>query len=123
MGKYILLSGLVVTFLFAVTVDARKQKRKNSEQEVILNNQELKIAVENHSRSLATISNQVNEIVGQFQNVSGETGKNFKKNRDQDAMLKDMETRLQVMEDQTSILTGQIQELVTEGLIQKETSK
>jgi tol-pal system protein YbgF len=80
-------------------------------------------AVSNHGRSLATISNQVNEMVSKFQTMDGDIGKVDKKNIDQDKVLKDSQLRLQTLEDRISILTQQMQELKTEGLLKPATTQ
>jgi tol-pal system protein YbgF len=73
--------------------------------------------VENHGRSIATMTNQVNEMVGQFQTMQGDLGKAEKKNLDQDKLIKDSQLRLQTLEDRIGVLTQQMTELKTEGLL------
>lgn len=74
-------------------------------------------AVETQGRNIATITNQVNEIVEQFQNMNGEIGNNHKTNRDQEKIIADLKTRLQTLEDRLTILTSQMQEWRSEGLL------
>ncbi len=77
----------------------------------------IQTAVENHGTTLATLQNQVNEMVAQFQEMNGEIGRNYKKVRDQDKIIKDLQTRLQTSEDKNAILTLQLQELKSIGLL------
>lgn len=82
----------------------------------------LQSAVQNQGKNLATVTNQVNDVIGQFQATSGDIGRNFKKNKDQDKLLGDAGVRLQVLEDKVVILTTQMQELLKEGLLKPSAS-
>jgi tol-pal system protein YbgF len=83
----------------------------------------IKTAVDNHGTSLAGMKNQVDEVVTTVQTINGDVGKSFKAIRDQSSLVKDLQTRVQVLEDQISLLTGQLQELKTEGLLAVKTSQ
>ena len=83
----------------------------------------LQTTVESHSATLATLQNQVNEVVDKFQTMNGDIARESKKNKDQDKMGNDLEIRVQVMEDKMDLLTGQLQELRSEGLMQPKSSQ
>lgn len=74
-------------------------------------------------QTLATLSNQINEMVGQFQGMKGGIGENQKKNQDQDKAVEDLQTRLQTLEDRISLLMAQLSELRTEGLLKPDAKK
>lgn len=86
-------------------------------------NENLQTTVEAHSATLATVQNQVNEVVDKFQIMNGDIARESKKNKDQDKVSHDLEIRLQVMEDKMDLLTGQLQELRSEGLMQPKSSQ
>ena len=123
MGRIILFLLMTsLSFSFVLPASAKKKKEETTE----LSGKDLKnikTAVENHGLSLATVGNQVNEIVSKFQIVSGDAGRNFQKNKEQDKVLRDYQMRMQVLEDQITILTSQLSELQKEGLLPKETSQ
>lgn len=113
---------LVVVGLLVATASQAK-KGQTYEEGAPLDLTNIKTAVENHGNSLATLTNQVNEILSQFQLVRGDTGRNFSKNKEQDKVLGDSQARLQVLEDQVNILTTQLAELQKEGLMDKVASQ
>ena len=76
--------------------------------------------VETQGHNLATVTNQVNEVVEQFQTMNGEIGNSQKKNRDQDKIIADLQMRLQTIEDRVTVLTSQLQELRNEGLLKPQ---
>lgn len=83
---------------------------------------QISIAVSNQGSSIATMMNQMNEMVSKFQTMDGDIGKVDKKNVDQDKLLKDTQLRLQTLEDKMSVLSQQMQELKTEGLLKPTAS-
>lgn len=83
----------------------------------------LQTTVETHGKSIATMTNQVNAVVSESQTLSGDIGKNTKKNEEQDEVVKDGQTRLQVLEDKISLLIQQLQELRSEGLMAPKSSQ
>lgn len=85
--------------------------------------EDLKTTSTEQGKSVATMLNQVNEMVGMFQNMNGNIGKNEKKNTDQDKAIEDLATRLQTLEDQISVLTNQMQELQKEGFLKPKAAK
>ncbi|MBF0104756.1 MAG: tol-pal system protein YbgF [Deltaproteobacteria bacterium] len=123
MNKKIFFTSLVLFFAISLSVVAKQESEEPEEGTTGYDLTEIKIAVENHGKTLATMTNQLNEVITKFQEVSGETGRNFQKIKEQSRVIADTETRMQVLEDQISILTGQLQELVTEGLLSKESTK
>lgn len=103
----------------SAAVQAKRGEDLNIEEEIA----QIKTAVDAHGVSIATMTNQVNEVVGQFQSMNGEIGKSQQKNGEQDKVIKDSQTRLQVLEDKIAILTSQLQELRSEGLMQPKSSQ
>jgi tol-pal system protein YbgF len=85
--------------------------------------EQLKATVDAQGKNLATMSIQVNEVVSQFQTMNGDIGKAQQKNIEQDKIIKDSQTRLQVLEDKVALLTGQLQELRSEGLMQPKSAQ
>jgi tol-pal system protein YbgF len=83
----------------------------------------LQSTVDTHGKNIAAMTIQVNEVVSQFQGMSGDIGKDQQKNTEQDKILKDNQTRLQVLEDKVAVLTGQLQELRSEGFMQPKSSQ
>lgn len=82
----------------------------------------LPTTVETQGRTLATLTNQVNEVVSKFQTMNGDIARANKKVTEQDKVINDLQTRLQVAEDKVTILLGQLQELRTEGLMKPQAS-
>lgn len=120
MAKKLVLLVIFVGVIFAVSAEARKKK---NDAPVSVDVTNIKTAVENHGTSLANLTNQVNEVVSQFNLVRGDAGRNFKKNKEQDKVLRDSQTRMQVLEDQVDLLTTQLAELQKEGLLSKTASQ
>lgn len=127
----LLISLLILSLVLALSVQAKRgddddddyASQEQDEFAVPAEINAVATAVSNHGRSLATISNQVNEMVSRFQTMDGDIGKVDKKNIDQDKVLKDSQLRLQTLEDRISILTQQMQELKTEGLLKPVTTQ
>lgn len=115
-------SALTLAFAFAVPVQA-KTKSKTQTDTSSEDIEALKTTQETHGKSIATMSNQVNSVVSQFQTMSGDIGKTSKKNDEQDVVIKDSQTRLQVLEDKITLLTQQLQELRSEGLMAPKSSQ
>lgn len=114
----------IVLFVTMIVIASPTQAKKDLEDAVdpaALT--ELKSTVANQGASVATVQNQVNEMVDKFQSMNGDIGRNYNKNRDQDKVINDMTTRLQVLEDQVILLMGQLQELRAEGLMQPKSSQ
>lgn len=118
--KFRLLFAILVVFTLAGSgADA-----KRTEDDVMsVDTGDLTTTVSNHSNSIATMTNQVNEVVSKIQTMDGDVAKNERKDMDQDKVLKDAQLRLQTLEDKISMLTGQLQELKTEGLLKPATSQ
>lgn len=127
----LLISLMILSLVLALSVQA---KRSDDDDDDYSSNEQdeftvpaevnaLATAVSNHGRSIATMSNQVNEMVSKFQTMDGDIGKVDKKNIDQDKVLKDSQLRLQTLEDRISVLTQQMQELKTEGLLKPATTQ
>lgn len=121
---------LFVTFvlslcLFTATGLQAKKKKKAKElstEELSVAMQALQEQVNQQGQTLATLGNQVNEVVSQFQLVRGQVGSNEKKNLDQDRLDKDADHRLQVLEDKSLALMSQLQELKTEGFMKPKSA-
>ena len=79
--------------------------------------------ISEEEKTLATLSNQINEMVDQFQGMKGGIGENQKKNQDQDKSIEDLQTRLQTLEDRISLLITQLSELQTQGLLKPDSKK
>lgn len=112
---------LCTATMIAFQAEAKKENEEASAVDAVEFG-EVKTAVTNHSQTLTTLQNQVNEVVTQVQLVNGDNGRNFKKIQDQGKIIKDSQTRLQVLEDKILILTGQLQELQTTGLLPVKSS-
>lgn len=82
--------------------------------------EDLEAVVESQGQGLATLTNQVTEMVDQFQTMNGDIARNLKKLADQDKQINGFELRLQVLEDKIILLTGQLQELKAEGLLKAQ---
>lgn len=108
---------LLLITLFGVTAQAKRDDGTDVDLTV------LQSTVDTHGKNIATMTIQVNEVVSQFQGMNGEIGKAQQKNIEQDKVLKDNQTRLQVLEDKVALLTGQLQELRSEGLMQPKSSQ
>lgn len=118
MGRLVL-AGLVM--LVASSVFAKKNEDGGLiGDDVVESVQNIATTVEVQGRNIATVTNQVNEVVEQFQTINGEIGTNQKKTRDQEKIISDLKTRLQTLEDRLTVLTGQLQELRTEGLLKPQ---
>lgn len=96
---------------------AKKNEVPEQDSATIVGASTLEATVSEQGKNVATIMNQMNEIVGRFQTMDGDIGRNDKKNQDQDKILKDNQVRLQSLEDKVSILMTQLQELRSEGLM------
>lgn len=120
--KIFLIVSVLMILVASVDVHAKKED-DNDASDGAGSLAELKTAVENHAATITTLQNQVNELVNQLQLVNGDNGRNYKKNRDQDKIIKDSQTRLQVLEDKILILTGQMQELQSQGLLPAKSSQ
>lgn len=118
---------LVVIFVFFIVgVTQARRYAQNDSEPMTYNpspNASLSETVGQHGQSIATMTNQMNEIVGNFQKMNGAIQKNEKRNMDQAKLLKDVQNRLQSLEDKMAILTGQLSELKTEGLLKPQTSQ
>ncbi len=119
--KNIILS-LVICLFIGVSYPAGA-KKKVKVTTIGSDIQTLQATVTAQGTAVATVQNQVNEVVDKFQTMNGDVGRNFKKNKDQDKVLSDVEIRLQVMEDKTDLLTSQLSELRSEGLMQPKSSQ
>lgn len=114
---------ILFTLVLSLSLNVHAKKKTAEDEGMPLDLTNIKTAVENHGNSLANLTNQVNEILSQFQMVRGDTGRNYSKNKEQDKVLTDSQARLQVLEDQVNILTGQLAELQKEGLMTKTASQ
>lgn len=113
MQNHLIFIVLLASVFFSASAGARQGDVVTVSDEL----EQLKTSVENHGNSLATLTNQVNEMVSKFQQMNGDIARNYKKNKDQDKILADAGSRLQVLEDKISMLTGQLSELKSEGLL------
>lgn len=113
MKNLILLS---LTLLVAMPSFAKKEEGDMSDPAT------LQATVELQGSTLATLTNQVNEVVSKFQTMNGDIARANKKLTEQDKVINDMQTRLQVAEDKVTVLLGQLQELRTEGLMKPQAS-
>lgn len=95
---------------------------KNDDVEDMSDPATLQSTVELQGRTLATLTNQVNEVVSKFQTMNGDIARANKKVTDQDKVINDQQTRLQVAEDKVTVLLGQLQELRAEGLLKPQSS-
>lgn len=120
--KLCYLGGVFVFFVFVSSLSEAKTKATTNDT-VSQDVETLKTTVETHGKSVATMTNQVNSVVTQFQTMSGDIGKTQKKNDEQDEVIKDNQTRLQVLEDKITLLTQQLQELRSEGLMAPKSSQ
>lgn len=115
----------VVFLLFLLLPFTLVAKKNDSEsglvgEDVVQSVSNIATTVETQGRNIATITNQINEVVGQFQTMNGDIGNSQKKNRDQDKIVADLQTRLQTIEDRVTVLTSQLQELRNEGLLKPQ---
>jgi tol-pal system protein YbgF len=117
---------LAAVAFFALTAVSASQAKKGHDEETngteVLGG-DLAVTVSNHARSISTMTNQVNEVVSKIQTIDGDVAKNDRKDMDQDKVLKDSQLRLQTLEDRISMLTGQLQELKSEGLLKPTASQ
>jgi len=111
----------VLSLVLLISFSADAKKKDNSEKSAV-DVEALHELVETHGKTLATMSNQINGMVDQFQTMNGDIGRNNKKIRDHNKQIGDFEMRLQVLEDKILLLTGQLQELKSEGLLPKSAS-
>jgi tol-pal system protein YbgF len=117
--KYLIVAIMIASFI----VSPVQAKKKAVKEETVVDVTTLKKTVDAHGKSIAGVQNQVNEAISGFQTTNGNVTRNFKKIKDQDRVSRDMQTRLQVLEDTVGLLTGQLQELQTEGLLTPKSSK
>lgn len=108
---------LLGALVLSVVTHAKKDDDVGTATATAMVSDPLSATVESHGTTLAAVQNQVNEVVTQFQEMNGEVGRNFKKVRDQDKIIKDLQMRVQTVEDKFSILTLQLQELKSIGLL------
>lgn len=108
----------VIAILAAFSVHARKEDESTAGSAG-----NLQATVETHSTTLATMQNQVNEVVDKFQIMNGDIAREAKKNKDQDKVSHDLEIRVQVMEDKMDLVLGQLRELRSEGLMKPQASQ
>ncbi len=108
--------------IFLVLVGSMAQAKRDDDTSGV-DLMTLQSTVDTHGKNIATMTIQVNEVVSQFQGMNGEIGKAQQKNIEQDKVIKDNQTRLQVLEDKVALLTGQLQELRSEGLMQPKSSQ
>lgn len=117
---------LIVPMLMVSSVEARKKKTDVNEMDVD-ELRELVISlqdrIETQGKTMATLQNQVNEVVNNMQRSNGMIGSNEKKNMDQDKLLRDASQRLQVLEDKGLSLMTQMQELKNEGFLKPKSAK
>lgn len=113
--KTVLVLVLLLVLSAVTTAQAKKTHDSGDQTEVVSG--DIAITVSNHARSISTMTNQVNEVVSKVQTLDGDIAKNDRKDMDQDKVLKDSQLRLQTLEDKISMLSGQLQELKSEGLL------
>lgn len=116
-AKYLLIGIAGCAVILATAVTEAKRDSSEAETSPVANDDDLATTVTNHANSINTLTTQVNEVVSKFQTMDGDIGKNEKKNMDQDKILKDMQLRLQTVEDKISLLTQQMSELRAEGML------
>lgn len=85
--------------------------------------QTMQTQLDTQGQTLATLGNQVNEVVSRYQMMFGQVGAAEKKNSDQDAILKDSDQRVQVLEDKALGVMSQLQELKDEGFMKPKSAK
>jgi tol-pal system protein YbgF len=111
----------VASILLALAIVEPSFAKKNAD-EFAEPASELQSIVETQGQNLATVSNQVNEVVSRFQTVNGDVSRVSKKISDHERVINDLVNRLQVAEDKITVLTGQLQELRSEGLMKPQAS-
>lgn len=117
---------LIVMLFSAFDVSAAKKGDDVSAETVKaleLKVQAMQMQLDTQAQTLATLGNQVNEVVSRFQMVSGQVGVAEKKNFDQDGEIKEADLRLQVLEDKALGLMSQLQELKDEGFLKPKSVK
>lgn len=109
---------IIVVFLGVFSAHAKSDNDANAGY-----GGDVQATVEAHSATLATVQNQVNEVVDKFQIMNGDIAREAKKNKDQDKVSHDLEIRVQVMEDKMDLVLGQLQELRSVGLMKPPSSQ
>ncbi len=115
----LVLNGIVVSTSQAKTADASSGDLKALQLKV----QNMQLQLDTQGQTLATLGNQVNEIVSRYQMMFGQVGAAEKKNFDQDTVLKESDQRVQVLEDKALGVMSQLQELKDEGFMKPKSAK
>jgi len=80
---------IIIILLMAFSVHARKEDESTAGYAG-----SLQTTVETHSATLATVQNQVNEVVDKFQIMNGDIARESKKNKDRERDIpRDLDTR------------------------------
>lgn len=86
---------------------------KELEAEVL----EFKRINDTQAKNLANALNQVQEIVSEFQGLSGRADQGLHENMEQARLIADAQRRVDILEDKIAILVKQLEELKTAGLM------
>lgn len=102
---------LLLVFVGALPASAASVKEMESQIA------ELKRVLETQGQNLATAMNQIQEVLAEFQKVHGQVDSGSHADLSQDQILQDNQRRLEVLEDKLTLLTTQLEELKTAGLL------
>ena len=84
---------------------------------------ELKRISDAQSKNLATALNQIQEVLAEFQGLTGRVDQGQHGNLEQEKIIKDNQLRLAVLEDQIFSLARQLEEIKAVGLMPQTASK
>ena len=84
---------------------------------------ELRRVNDAQATNLATASNRVQEMVGEFQKIHGQVDESLHANEAQDKLLKDSQMRLDIAENKLQLMVTQLEELKAAGLLPPDSVK